>query len=56
MVGVGWVERQRNPPSNLDGCMMGFVSLDPSYALAPITREARRRIKLRIESLLAAMV
>jgi hypothetical protein len=28
---VGWVERQRNPSTNHEGCMMGFVSLDPSY-------------------------
>jgi len=34
---VGWVERQRNPSTNLEGCMMGFVSLNPSYELLRAT-------------------
>ena len=30
---VGWVERMRNPSTNLERCVMGFVSLNPSYGL-----------------------
>ena len=40
---VRWVERERNPSSGLEGCMRGFTSFNPSYALTASLTSCRGR-------------